>query len=209
LKSCVKALIGLVLVFVYHIPRLIFLGLLVSYAYVFNRHENLTANPREHLKRACKLLKGQNSQLLYAALEIRFAVERMTFHELALAEKVSNKALKDNDPVKRLAALHRLDEDSKYPHAIYLVDRDSGKRYDWGQYKPLDKQRIKTIEGRLGDLLHAKQGLSLGISDDPWYTQTRQFLKETLDYLEGVIKDNTPFFAFKGLDRIEMVRDAS
>jgi len=53
-----QALIGLLLVFTVHIPHLIFRALLVSYAYVFNHHENLTADPKEHLKRARKLLKG-------------------------------------------------------------------------------------------------------------------------------------------------------
>ena len=199
----------MLLVFIYHIPRLVFMALIVSYAYVFNRHDNLTASPKEHLRRARKLLKGQNSQLLYAALELRFALERITFDELAFAEKATNKSLKDNDPGNRVAALHSLNESSKYPHKIYIVDRETGKRSYFGHYKPIDKQRANSIDGRLGGLLHAKAGLNLGISDDQWYIDTRKFLQDTIQYLDGIIEDNTRFFALEGLDRVEMVRDDS
>ena len=35
-KNLLKAVVGLLLIFVVHIPRLLFFGLLVSYAAVFN-----------------------------------------------------------------------------------------------------------------------------------------------------------------------------
>lgn len=74
---------------------------MLSYAAIFNKQENLTADPNEHLKRAKKLLrKNKNSLLLYAALEIRFALERMIQRELIFAEKVSKRALKEYSPIK-------------------------------------------------------------------------------------------------------------
>lgn len=206
MKKIIKALIGLIVIFIVHIPRIIYRLLLLSYALVFNYQENLTADPKVHLKRARKLLKGQNAQLLYAALEVRFALERMIQRELILAEKASGKELKEYNPVKKVKALRPLDEDTEYPHQIFFVNRETGERYNWGQYKPLDEERVKQIQGKLGDLLHPKVGLRLGISNDPWYTETREFLSASIDYLSTVLVNNTPFFAFEGLDFIEMVK---
>lgn len=58
----------------------------------------------------------------------------------------------------------------------------------------------------LHPMLHPKDGLSLGIPSDPCYVDTRRFLDETLDYLGGVNKGNSPFFAYDGLDQFEMVK---
>jgi len=97
-----KAIVGLILILIVHIPRLIYHALLPSYAFVFNNQQNLTADPKEHLSRARKLLaKRHNSLLLYAALEIRFALERMVDSQLMFAEKISSATLKKYDPVKR------------------------------------------------------------------------------------------------------------
>jgi hypothetical protein len=197
--GCVRTIAGLLLIFFVHIPRLAYLALLASYAYVFNRQENLTADPQEHLRRARKLLKSQNSQLLYAALE------RMAQRELLFAEKATRTSLQEPDPIKKLKALHRLDPNAVYRHRFLLVMGSTGERYDMGQYRPLDLDRVGQIHGRL-DLLHPKVGLSLGISADPWYLQTRAFLAESIDYLAQVLTDNTPFFSHEGVERIEMVR---
>lgn len=70
----------------------------------------------------------------------------------------------------------------------------------------MDEERVRQIQGKLGDLLHPKVGLRLGISNDPWYTETREFLSASIDYLSTVLMNNTPFFAFEGLDFIEMVK---
>ena len=68
--NLVRALIGLVVAVVYHLPRVLFHLLLVSYHAAFNPQDILTANPKEHLRRARKLLgANRDFQLLYAALE--------------------------------------------------------------------------------------------------------------------------------------------
>lgn len=205
-QGCLKALIGLVLVFVVHIPRLLYQLLLLSYAYVFNNQENLTADPKVHLKRAKKLLKGQNSQLLYSALEVRFALERMTNRELSMTEKASKSERKEYNPVKHLKTLQRIDDNTQYEHTIFFINHATGERVEWGKYKPLDQAKVRQIQGRLGDLLHPKVGLRLGISTDPWYIETRKFLFDSINYLESILVDNTPFFAYEGLDQIEMVQ---
>jgi len=179
---------------------------MLSYAYVFNRHDNLTASPKEHINRARKLLRGQNSQLLYAALELRFALERMAQWELILSVKATERSLDDPDPVKKVKALRRIDQETAHEQKIFMVNKTTGIRLEWGRYKPLDQARTANIKGRLGDLLHPKDGLPLGIWNDPWYTQTRVFLLETVDYLSGVEKDNTPFFSIKDLSNFEMER---
>jgi hypothetical protein len=108
-KNFAKAMIGLLLVFLVHIPRMLFLGLLLSYSAVFNNRPTLTASPAEHLKRARKILRrGRLSEILYAALEVRFALERMAQRELVFAEAASNRMLREHDPVKKVANLQRL-----------------------------------------------------------------------------------------------------
>jgi len=207
MKDLAKALVGLVLIFIVHIPRLVLLGLLVSYVAVFRNTPTLTASVREHIARARRILRrGRLSELLYAALELRFALERMAQHELIFAELASKRMLKDYDPVKKLANLHRLAPEAAYEHEIYLVNRTTGDRIKWAQYKPLDKARVAAIRGRLGDLLHPKEGLLLGIPTDPWYQATVQFLEESLAYLEAVHADNAPFFAYEGLEQFEMIQ---
>ena len=207
MKNFGKALVGLLMVLFVHLPQLAYHGLLLSYAAVFNNHPTLTANPAEHLKRARQILKrGELSEILYAALELRFALERMTQIDLIFADPASNRMLAGSNPMKKIANLHRLAPEAVAPHDIVIVDKATGERVKLGEYKPLDKKRVSEIHGRLGDLLHPKDGLPLGIHDDPWYLDTRQFLLDSLDYLESVHRDRSPFFVWYGLDGIEMVR---
>jgi hypothetical protein len=206
-KNFAKAMVGLLLVFLVHIPRLLFLGLLLSYSAVFNNRPTLTASPAEHLKRARKILRrGRLSEILYAALEVRFALERMAQGELIFAEAASNRMLREHDPVKKVANLQRLAPDAAFAHEVWFVNKDTGQRIKWAEYKPLDKTRVSAIQGRLGDLLHPKEGLLLGIPDDPWYRNTKEFLEESLGYLSKACKDNSPFFSYQGLSQFEMVR---
>ena len=205
-KDILRAAVGCLLIPVFHLPRLFFLLLLVSYAYVFNRHDTLTADPKEHLKRAKKLLRRQPADMLYAALEVRFALERIAQRELIFAEKASARSLDEYDPVKKVKALRRVDPQTAHPHRVFFVDKALGIRLDWGQYKPLDQQKAAYYKGRLGDLLHPKDGLRLGLWDDPWYRDTKVFLSEAIDYLSGLAQDNTPFFALQDLDNFEVVR---
>lgn len=206
MTNFLKAFVGLLLVFIYHVPRLIYQFLLLSFAYVFNNYENLTASPKEHLRRAKKMLRGHNSRILYAALEIRFAVERIAQRELFFAEQVTTRSLKEYQPLKKVKSLHRLDPNSEFPHKFIYIDDKSGLQFYWGEYKPLDKDRVKEIQGRLGNLLHPKDGIRLGVSNDPWYKETRVFLIESVDYLSGIIKENTPFFGLDGIKNLYRIR---
>lgn len=202
-----RIIVGLILVFLVHVPRLLFAALELSYAWVFHNRPLLTASPREHLKRAKKILRRKRlSELLYAALEIRFALERMSHLELVLAEAATKRMLKEYSPTKKISNLNRIDPESKYAHEIYFVNKETGERIKWAEYTPLDKTRVTTIQGRLGDLLHPKEGLLLGIESDPWYTETRSFLQESLEYLWRRAEKNRPFFSFRGLEQFEMVR---
>lgn len=201
-----KAFIGLILLFIL-IPFGIFRLLLKAYSQVFYPVPTLTASPAEHILRARRILRRRNlSELLYAAVELRFALERMAQRELLLANKSSNRMLKESDPKKKIANTHKLNPESAFAQDIFLLNRATGERVHWGRYRPLDKKRIEEIKGRLGDLLHPKEGLMLGIPNDPWYSQTIEFLNSSLDYLEGLCKDNPAFFSFEGLDHIEFVR---
>jgi hypothetical protein len=202
--NLLRAFVGLVLVFVVHIPRLLYYLLLVSYAAVFNNQENLTADPKVHIARAKRLLKKDNAHLLYAALEIRLALERMTDTEVMFADAASQGILKKNDPVKKTNYLRVLNEATGHPHRIMVRSKATGEMVEIGQYKPLDQRRVREIDGRTGNLLHIIHGVLYGIADDPWYRQTRQFLQESADYLHTVLQDNTPFFAYETLEHIQL-----
>lgn len=195
-----KAFLGLILIFVFHIPRLLFL----SYSYVFNNSSNLTANPKEHLKRAIRMLnKKQNSLLLYVAVEIRFALERMVQQQLIFTENVSKRMLNEYNPVKKQNNILKLEPDSEFAHNIYFVNKETKEKILWSKYRPLNAEKVKYFQGRLGDLLHPKDGLSLGISNDKWYLETREFLLSAHKYLTDNLKDNYSFFAYKGIDNFE------
>ena len=206
-KDTLRAAVGCLLIPLFHLPRLIFLLLKISYAYVFNRHDMLTADPSEHLRRAKKLLRRQPADILYSALEVRFALERIAHRELIFTERVSNRSRDEYDPVKKIKALRRAAPQSAHRHRIFFVDKALGIRLDWGQYKPLDPEKAAYYKGRLGDLLHPKDRLRLGIWNDPWYADTKAFLAETIDYLSSIARNNTPFFALQDLDNFEIIHN--
>lgn len=193
---------GILLLPLVHLPRMIWSLLSLSYAAVFHNRPNLTADPKEHLKRARRLLRRKhNSLLLYAAVEIRFALERVAQSDLYIAS-ITNRARKQYDPVKKVEALRRAEPSSDKRHRMILVNKDTGAEVDFGAYKPLDQKRVEEIKGRLGDLLHPKVGLHLGVPNAPWYLETRGFLWESHDYLREVVKERTAFLGQAGLDDI-------
>jgi hypothetical protein len=202
-----KALAGLFLIFFYHIPKWLYLRLQLSYLKAFHKEKNLTADPKEHIKRAEALLnKNDNSLILYAALELRFAAERMVDSQLQFADEVSKNTLKKYDPVKKKKAMTRIDADSDFEQEIYFTSKETGEIIKWRMYKPLELNKIKKIRDKLGDLLHPKVGLNLGISDDPWYVDTKQFLKTTLKYLKDNLKDNNYYFAYRNMEQFEFIK---
>lgn len=202
-SSILKLILGLLLIPLFHFPKLLILLLELSYASVFNNTSNLTADPAQHLKRAKKLLrKKQNSIMLYAALELRFALERIVHFQLLLANG-SNKMLKEYDPVKKRNNISRIDPESDFSYKIFYRNPETNKKFLWGVYRPISKDDVNFIKGRLGDLLHPKDGIPLGISNDIWYVQTREFLLEALKILSEHIKNNEQYFAMKGVKNIE------
>lgn len=209
MKNLFRAVGGLILLFVVHLPRVIYRGLLASYAAVFHKGATLTANPSEHIKRAKRILrKGDLSRVLYAALELRFAVERMAQADLIFAESASNRMIAEPCPVKKISNMRRLAPSSGVAHDFFLINATTGERVKIDGYTPLDRVRVAEIKGRLGDLLHPKEGIPLGMRGCSWYAETGEFLESSLNYLESVLKDSTQFFTYEGLDHIEMVERA-
>ncbi|MBN1458449.1 MAG: hypothetical protein JXA57_02865 [Armatimonadetes bacterium] len=170
--------------------------------------DTLTANPREHIARARRILaRGQLSELLYAALELRLALERITQTELVFSELASNRMLDQYSASKKVANLRKLAPESEHRHDVEIRHAVTGEWSKIGEYRPLDQQRANEINGRLGDLLHAKDGLALGMPDrEPWYRDTYVFLCETVDFLGELYEDNTQFFSYEGLEHIRLVR---
>lgn len=168
----------------------------------------LTADPKEHIKRAKLLLDfNNNALLLYAALELRLAAERLQHNQLSLSEHATINNKKGNDPKKKKLIMNNIDPDSDFDSKIYYNDSKSGNRIYWGEYKNISTQKIKNIEGRLGNLLHMKEGLKLGINNDPWYTDTRNFLSDTADYFDERLTNSDYYFSFTNLDNFELVKN--
>jgi hypothetical protein len=205
LFQLLKAVVGFIAIFIVHLPRLLFYLLMVSYAWVFNHYDNLTADPKEHLIRAKRLLKKKrdNSVLLYSAVEIRFALERMVDSQLIFATKVSNRMLEEYDPIKKRKWMSLLDSRADFPHKIWWL-APNGEKIEAGHYRPLDTVKVGEIKGRLGDLLHPKRGLSLGIATSPYYVETRKFLWEAHDYLWTMNAENRPFFIHADNPKFEL-----
>ncbi len=167
----------------------------------------LTGSPREHIKRARRILeRGDLSELLYSALELRFALERITQLELMFSASASNRMLDEYSASKKVANLRQLAPDSAFPHDVEVRHEVTGEWSKIGEYRPLDQRRTNEINGRLGSLLHAQDGLMLGIPDrEPWYRDTYVFLCETADFLSESYEDNTQFFSYEGLDHVRLV----
>lgn len=200
-----RIIFGLLLIFVYHLPRLFLLLCQYSFALVFNNGINLTADPKEHLKRARHLLNTKlNANILYCALDIRFALERMVHSKLLFANGVSKNNLKEYDPVKKFSVLKKLEDDIDFLHKVYVKIPETGELLLIGEYLPLESKEIARIKGKLGDLLHPKDGILLGIDNCDWYVDTRAFLLDAINYLEKRLQRNETFFAYKGLDRFHV-----
>lgn len=166
-------------------------------------NNKLTADPKEHIRRANVLLKqNDNSLLLYAALELRLATERIMHNQLSLSEDATKNALNNNDPKRKKLIMNKIDPESDGDYKIYL--NDGVERILFGIYKNIPESKIKTIEGRLENLLHMKLGLNLGIENDLWYKETRLFLTETANYLLERITDSQYYFSYKDLPNFEL-----
>lgn len=167
----------------------------------------LTADPKENIRRA-KILLGQydDSLLLYCALELRMAIERIVHNQLTLSEDHSMSAKGKNDPKRKKIIMNKIDPESNFNYNIYYIDPETKKKVYWGEYKNIPAKTVNEIEGKLGNLLHMKLGLMLGNSEDPWYSETRSFLTKTSIYLEERTSGSSYYFSYKDLDNFEFER---
>jgi hypothetical protein len=129
----------------------------------------------------------------------------MVHFQLFCARNASENILKEYDPIKKRKYLSKLDPAVDYPQKIFLKNKNASSIISWGEYRPLDMTDIKRIKGRLGDLLHPKDGLLLGVSDDNWYIETRIFLEESIVLLKDNYKHNNPYFQYKGRNNFILV----
>ena len=167
----------------------------------------LTADPIEHLKRA-EILLGLNddSLLRYAALELRLAIERIIHNQLSLSEDTTKNNKGGSDPKKKKLIMNQIDPESDYDYDIYIINPGTTEKIFWGTYKSIPEAKVKSIEGRLGNLLHMALGINLGVKNDPWYIETRTFLTETTRYLTERITDSQYYFTFTDLQNYELIR---
>lgn len=195
----ILGLIGLIIGLIVFIPKIIFNKILNYFEKKLRNPKNLTANPKIHLERAKSMLEREdNSLLLYVAVEIRFALERMLQQQLKFTENVSLRMLDEYDPVKKKKNISRLEPNSEFAFKIFIVNKETNERTLWDEYIPFDLKEIKKIQGKLGDILHPKDSLKLGISDDPWYIETKRFLQYSHDYLYEKLDKHTAFFLNRG-----------
>lgn len=161
----------------------------------------LTADPKEHIRRAKILLStNNNALLLYAALELRLAIERIIHNQYTLSTDQTKGAKSKNDPKRKKLIMNKIDPESDHDYKIYFIDPENGSKIFWGIYKNIPESKVKSIEGKLGNLLHMHTGLKLGVVDDPWYSETRTFLINTSDYFFERITDSQYYFSFKDID---------
>ena len=115
-----------------------------------------------------------------------------------ISTKINDNILLEDDDIKRSIFQDIL--------PIYFKNKETGEKFEWGEYKPLELQKVNEINGKLGNLLHPKDGLKLGFSNDKWYHDTRYYLNESIEYLSNILKDNHPFFAYTNLDQFELIK---
>ena len=137
---------------------------------------------------------------------MRLALERIIHNQLTLSEQHSRKDKKKNDPKRKKLVMGVIDPKSNCDYDIFYTDPNTGHKAFWGTCKNISEKKVKTIEGKLGNLLHMKIGLRLGVAEDQWYTDTREFLDNTCDYLTERITDSKYFFSFQGLDNFELIK---
>ena len=122
--SLLIALFGFALIFVWHIPKLIYSELIASDINAFHYQDYLIASGNEHLLKAKQFLdENKNLLLRYAALGIKFALEITIAKQLQFFDLVSNKTLKKDDPVKMKMAMTLIDPNSDFEHDIYIVKK--------------------------------------------------------------------------------------
>jgi hypothetical protein len=137
---------------------------------------------------------------------VRFALERLAQREIIFNEATSIRDMNETSPVKKIKALRRVAPDSAHPHRAVLTNPQTGDQTDFGRYEPLDAGRATKLDGRLGDLLHPKEGLNLGLYNDPWYQAQRKMLLEGIEYLEPIAKAS-PFALFDDMSNVTVHRD--
>lgn len=161
----------------------------------------LTADPKEHVLRAKILLDTQNdSFLLYAALELRLAIERIMHNQYTLSPDQSMDGKRRNDPKRKKLIMNIIDPESDHDYKVYYIDPKDQSKIFWGIYKNIPRQKVKEIDGKVGNLLHMHLGLNLGLAGDSWYMETRDFLNRTADYLKERITDSLFYFSFTDVD---------
>jgi hypothetical protein len=160
----------------------------------------LTADPAEHLTRAERLLAKDNAHLLYAALEIRFALERIANNEVVFAERASERMVDSPDPVKKLRRLRELDPRTGLAHTVFQV-APVGEFHEIARDVPIYLEWAQKTTGRLGDYLHPTNGLNLGLASDPWYSDLRSFLTKAIRYLKGRV-GSTESCLFENMENI-------
>ena len=92
--------------------------------------------------------------------------------------------------------MNMIDPSSDHDYEIYYVDPQTSEEIFWGVYKNISEKWVKEIDGKLGNLLHMKLGLNLGIETDPWYNKTREFLEETTEFLKERTTDSVSYFSY-------------
>lgn len=102
--------------------------------------------------------------------------------------------------------MNQIDRESDWDYDIYFIEPGTTEKSFWGTYKNIPESRVKSIEGRLGNLLHMATGIKLGVREDPWYIETRAFLTETTSYLAERITDSQYYFSYSDTDNFELVR---
>ncbi len=83
--------------------------------------------------------------MLYAALELRLAIERLQHNQLSLSEHATINNKKGNDPKKKKLIMNNIDPDSDFDYKIYYNDPESGSRIYWENIRTFRHKRLKLL----------------------------------------------------------------
>lgn len=109
-----------------------------------------------------------------------------------------------NDPKRKKLIMNILDSESDNDYNIYYIIPETNEKVFWGIYKNILISKVKSIDGKIGDLLHMKTNVNFGDSTDDWYLQTKVLLRETINYLSERVTDSHYYASYINVDNFEL-----
>lgn len=144
-----------------------------------------------HVERARRALAADDpSDLVYAALEARMAIEELFYALIPqYAEELPSDVLKRWQPRHIIDALLECNPMVEQYQQITIGDRTTGGPFFTGNYTPVTRQLLKDYYQKLGSYLHAPP-----TGEDPDAPEMREFVESALGKVEQHCRETTVVF---------------